>query len=75
MRHHQHTSLDFLEYLLNKHSLGLPSTGRPAPHSTTRWRRRSRRYLRIVLMNALKGAAYTLGGAVVSWLIWRMQAG
>ncbi|MEU4932750.1 hypothetical protein AB0G54_40730 [Streptomyces yokosukanensis] len=39
------------------------------------WRRRSRRYLRIILMNALKGAAYTLGGAAVTWLIWWFQTG
>lgn len=63
------------EYPLNKHSLGLPSTESPAPHSTTRWRRRGRRYLRILLLNALKGAAYTLGGTAVTWLIWWVQAG
>ncbi|MES4826254.1 hypothetical protein [Streptomyces anthocyanicus] len=39
------------------------------------WRRRSRRYLRIILMNALKGAAYTLGGTAVTWLIWWVQTG
>ncbi|MER6738561.1 hypothetical protein [Streptomyces puniciscabiei] len=39
------------------------------------WRRRSRRYLHIILMNVLKGAAYTLGGAVVTWLIWWVQTG
>jgi hypothetical protein len=63
------------EYLVNEHSIGLPSTESPTRHSTTRWRRRSRRYLRIILMNALKGAGYTLGGAAVTWLIWWFQTG
>lgn len=39
------------------------------------WRRRGRRYLRILLMNALKGAAYAFGGAAVTWLIWWVQTG
>ncbi|MFE7540827.1 hypothetical protein [Streptomyces platensis] len=60
---------------MSKHSPEPPVTGRPAAHSTTRWRRRSRRYLRLVLANALKGAAYTLGGAVVTWLMWWIQSG
>lgn len=63
------------EHPLNKHSLGLPSTESSAQHSTTRWRCRGRRYLRILLTNALKGAAYTLGGAAVTWLIWWAQTG
>ncbi|MFG2092140.1 hypothetical protein [Streptomyces sp. NPDC048612] len=60
---------------MNKHSPEPPDTGRPAPHPTTTWRRRSRRYLRLALDNALKGAAYASGGALVSWLIWWLQTG
>lgn len=61
------------EYLLKKHPAGVPAQERPNSNSTTWWHRRGRRYLRIMLTHALKGAAYTIGATSVTWAIWWIQ--
>lgn len=44
---------------------------RPAINRTTKRRPTWHRYLRIALINAWKGAAFSLGGTLITWLfIW-----
>lgn len=71
--HHQLRSLADTEYRMKKHPVGRPDQGRSTINPTTKWQRRRRRYLRILLINALRGAAYTVGGTAVTWLIWWVQ--